>query len=138
MTRRQRKNLGESLNKATRSMPQREKEMILKDKNFLSSITDLCKSESNLNLLSSKISSILNCNLKEMNKKLLNNGNPDDLSMVDDEETGYQESNEYSESMNTPDMESKIILGKNMRNLLQPKRDEEMEMTVNGTLSKRP
>lgn len=117
-------------------MPQREKEMILKDKNFLTSITDLCKNESNLNLLSSKISSILNCNLKEMNKKLMNNGNPDDMAMEhENDENGYQESNEYSENMNTShsDMEQKIMLGRNMRNLLQPKHDQ--EMMLNDSIS---
>lgn len=123
MTRRQRKNLGESLNKATRSMPQREKEMILKDKNFLTSITDLCKSETNLNLLSSKISSILNCNLKEMNKKLLN-GNPDGMDMEDDG-NDFHESNEFNETMNSSEMESKMMVGKSMRNLLQQKRNED-------------
>lgn len=127
MTRRQRKNLGESLNKVTRSMPQREKEMILKDKNFLTSITDLCKSENNLNLLSSKISSILNCNLKEMNKKLLNSGNPDEMDM-DEDENDYHESNEFSDNMN-PEMD-----GKDMRGLIQPKRDEDgmMNDSISG------
>lgn len=115
MTRRQRKNLGESLNKATRSMPQSEKEMILKDKNFLTSITDLCKSESNLNLLSSKISSILNCNLKEMNKKMLN-GNPDE---IEDDENGYH-NNDYGESINASENEA----GKGIRGLHHSKRDE--------------
>lgn len=124
MTRRQRKNLGESLNKATRSMPQREKEMILKDKNFLSSITDLCKNESNLNLLSTKISSILNCNLKEMNKKLLTDDNSEGIDMESDGNE-FQESNEFSENLNNSDVETKLIGGKTMRNLLEQKRNEE-------------
>lgn len=124
MTRRQRKNLGESLNKATRCMPQREKEMILKDKNFLSSITDLCKSENNLNLLSSKISSILNCNLKEMNKKLLNNGNTDEMDM-EDEETDFHENSEFSENMNTSELEVKMMDEKGMRHLLHPKHGQD-------------
>lgn len=124
MTRRQRKNLGESLNKATRSMPQREKEMILKNKNFLSSITDLCKSENNLNLLSSKISSILNCNLKEMNKKLMNNDKSDDMDM-DDDDNDFQESNDFSESMNASEMDSKLMVSKNMRHFLHPKQDHD-------------
>lgn len=132
MTRRQRKNLGESLNKATRSMPQREKEMILKDKNFLTSITDLCKSENNLNLLSSKISSILNCNLKEMNKKLLSGENPDEMDMEDDE-NDYQESNEFTDTMNTSEMDSKMMVGKGIRHLLQPKHDQ--DGTFNESIS---
>ena len=124
MTRRQRKNLGESLNKATRSMPQRDKDMILKDKNFLTSITDLCKSENNLNLLSSKISSILNCNLKEMNKKLLNNGNPEKMDM-DDEANEFHGNSDFSDNMNTSEMEEKMLVGKDMRHLLQPKHDQD-------------
>lgn len=105
-------------------MPQREKEMILKDKNFLSSITDLCKSENNLNLLSSKISSILNCNLKEMNKKLLSNGNLDETDM-DDEGNDFHENNEFSENMNSSEIETKMIAGKDMRQLLQPKHNQD-------------
>lgn len=126
MTRRQRKNLGESLNKVTKSMQPREKEMILKDKNFLTSITDLCKSENNLNLLSSKISSILNCNLKEMNKKLLNNGNPDGMEMSDD--TNNFHGSDYPENDDASEMD-KLMAGKNMRNLLQQKRNDEAMMT---------
>lgn len=123
MTRRQRKNLGESLNKATRSMQPREKEMILKDKSFLTSITDLCKSENNLNLLSSKISSILNCNLKEMNKKMMNNGSNSGMDM-DQDENDYRESHEFSDNMNVSDLEAKMM-DKSMGHLIQPKRDEE-------------
>lgn len=118
MTRRQRKNLGESLNKATRSMPPREKEMILKDKNFLTSITDLGKSENNLKLLSSKISSILNCNLKE-----ILSGNSNEMEMVDDE-NGYH-STDYADSMNTSEAEAKMMTGKVLRGLSHTKRDEE-------------
>lgn len=130
MTRRQRKNLGESLNKATRSMPQKEKEMILKDKNFLSSITDLCKSENNLNLLSSKITSILNCNMKEMNKKLLSSEMPDETSgiEIEDEEQDFQENDDFSESMKGSEM-----AGKSMRNLLQQKRNE--DLSLNDSIS---
>lgn len=102
-------------------MPQREKEMILKDKNFLTSITDLCKSENNLNLLSSKISSILNCNLKEMNKKMLNENLNE---MMDDDENGYQ-SNDYTESINASEIEAKLLIGKGIRGLIHQKRDEE-------------
>lgn len=123
MTRRQRKNLGESLNKATRSMQPREKEMILKDKSFLTSITDLCKSENNLNLLSSKISSILNCNLKEMNKKLMNNGSNSAMDM-DHDEGDYRDGNDFSDNMNVSDLEGKMM-DKNMGHLIQPKRDDD-------------
>lgn len=114
MSRRQRKNLGESLNKATRSIPQREKELILKDKNFLTSITDLCKSESNLNLLSSKISSILNCNLKELNKKNLSNVNTESMN-TDDAEHHYQENEEFGENMSACEMDTKIRVGKKQK-----------------------
>ncbi|CRK91203.1 CLUMA_CG004886, isoform A, partial [Clunio marinus] len=130
MTRRQRKNLGESLDKVTRRMPQREKEIILKDKNFLSSITDLCKSENNLNLLSSKISSILNSNLRDINKKLLSE-KPEELSMEDDEEN-FENVNDYTDSMNASGMEQKSMLSKNMRDLLQQKRNEEVNDSFSG------
>lgn len=106
-------------------MPQREKEMILKDKNFLTSITDLCKSENNLNLLSSKISSILNCNLKEMNKKLLHTSGNSDIASMADEDNNYQGNSGFSENMNASAMEAKILVGKGMRHLLQPKHDHE-------------
>lgn len=151
--RRQRKNPADPQqlsNKVPKGMMQREKETILKDKNFLSSISDLCKSENNLNLLSSKITSILNCNLKEMNKKLLNNVVPSDMSGVvgmegsediddDDEDIGnsFHGNNDFSaENMNASDMEAKMLAaaGKNMRSLLQQKRNEEAAL-LNESIS---
>lgn len=123
MTRRQRKNMGESLNKVTKNMPKRDKEMMLKDKNFLSSITDLCKTENNLNLLSSKISSILNCNLKEMNKKLLSQG---DMGDTEDNCPDYDTHSGYSENTNINDMSNKGL------SLLHTKRsDDNQENMIN-------
>jgi hypothetical protein len=90
----------------------------MKEKNFLSSISDLCKGENNLELLSSKITSILNCNLKEMNKKLVNNPTMDDMDMENDG-NNYHENDQFCENMNSSDMESKMIVSQNMRNLLQ-------------------
>lgn len=167
MARRQRKNPGDpqqqqqqpqqlQLNKgAPKGMLQREKETILKDKNFLSSISDLCKNENNLNLLSSKITSILNCNLKEMNKKLMNNvatsdsvgggvvggGVVDDMDEEDEDnnnaDNGFHSNNDFSaENLNASDMEAKMMAaaGKNMRSLLQQKRNEEAAM-MNESIS---
>ncbi|CAG9801988.1 unnamed protein product [Chironomus riparius] len=131
MTRRQRKlNAGEPICKPTKSLGQ--KETMLKDKNFLSSISDLCKNENNLNLLSSKISSILNCNLKEMNKKLMNNVAASEGVNMDDNDDGneFHGNNDFSgENLNSSDMEAKMIAaGKSMRTLLQQKRSEESMM----------
>jgi hypothetical protein len=109
MTRRQRKLAGDSLNKVTKNMPKREKEMILKDKNFLSSITDLCKNENNLNLLSSKISSILNCNLKEMNKKFMSQS---EMGDTQDNCQEFDAGSAYSEHANISDLESKMLNNK--------------------------
>lgn len=59
-----------------------------------------------------------------MNKKLMNSEKPDDLDM-DDGDNDFQESNDFSESMNASEMESKMMVSKNMRHFLQPKQDHE-------------
>lgn len=53
-----------------------------------------------------------------MNKKLASN---DGIDMEHDE-SEYQESNQYCDNMNSSDMETKLIVSQNMRNLLQKQR----------------
>lgn len=123
---------GDPMGKPIKTLGQ--KETILKDKNFLSSISDLCKNENNLNLLSSKISSILNCNLKEMNKKLMNNvASAEGVNMDHHNDDGneFHGNNDFSnENLDNSDLDAKMIAaGKNMRALLQQqKRNEEAMM----------
>lgn len=133
MSRRQRKNLGESFEKATKSLPRREKEMILKDKNFLTSITDLCKNESNLNLLSSKISSILSCNLKDINEKMMEQGggsNQIDDDGLDDDGNDFGDNESFSERS----LDTKMLSQKNM-NMLHKHIDDPDHMMDNSNMS---
>lgn len=54
----------------------------------------------------------------------MNADKPDDMDM-DDDDNDFQESNDFSESMNASEMESKMMVSKNMRHFLQPKQDHE-------------
>lgn len=68
-----------------------------------------------------------------MNKKLLKNGNPEGISMIDGND--FQESNEFSENLNASEMEGKSLVDKNMRNLTQQARNERDEVLLNDSIS---
>lgn len=71
--------------------------------------------------MSSKITSILSCNLKDMNKKLSSETGMEEHDEVDED---YQDGNQYCDNMNSSDIETKMIVTQNMRNLLQQQKHQ--------------